>query len=283
MPAFQIIEKIGDMQEYKHFPIVEYRPILVMDGEYRPAYNPICQEFPLEIRINGTSYVTLMRTPGQEKELAVGFCFTDDIISQADEITIIREVYDEDSFYVVAVELVIPGFQGRTVKDDGAALKSSSGSVNRTQILEDIFRKVVPIRSQKHFKLGIIDDFPEQLGAGQVIRSKCGATHASALFDTEGTRLFCAEDVGRHNGLDKLIGHVLLQKIDTSDKLLMLSSRASFEMIQKAIRISIPGVASVSAPTELALKVAEKLQCTYISFLKKKGFYIYTHPWRFGL
>ena len=272
-----------DQQQQQHFPIAEYQPILVKDGEARPVRHPICHEFPLEIRINGVSYVTLMRTPGQEKELAVGFCFTDDIITQADEIATIYEVYGKDFPYAVAVELTIPDFQERTVKDYSAALKSSSGSVNRTQILDDIFRKVAPIPSQKHFDLAIIDDFPEQLGAGQLLRSKCGATHASALFDETGKRLFCAEDIGRHNGLDKLIGHVLLQKIDTSDKLLMLSSRASFEMIQKAVRISIPVVASLSAPTELALKVAEKLQCTYINFLKQKGFYIYTHSWRFGL
>ena len=271
------------MKMQNMFPIVEYQPILAQEGESHLVRNSICQEFPLEIRINGSPYVTLMRTPGLEKELAVGFCFTDDLITQADEITAIREEGDEHSPYVASVEVTIPGFQGCKIKDDGAALKSSSGSVNRTQILEDIFRKIAPIRSQKHFKLGIIDDLPEQLNAGQVIRSKCGATHASALFDEDGNSLFCAEDVGRHNGLDKLIGYVLLHKIDTSDKLLMLSSRASFEMIQKAVRMSIPVVASISAPTELALKIAERLQCTYISFLKKKGFYIYTHPWRFGL
>jgi len=262
-------------------PIAFYTPILVNNGQSKLVRNPVCQEIPLQIRINDEPYVTLMRTPGLEKEHAVGFCFTDNIIRDVAEITEIQCLFGQGSPWIQAVLLTIPSLSRKPITR-GPSLKSSSGSVNRAQILDEVFQNISPVRSQKRFDCQILDLFPERLHACQVLRSKCGATHGSALLDEFGHTLFCAEDVGRHNGLDKLIGYVLLNRIDTNDKLLMLSSRASFEMIQKALRISIPVVASISAPTELALQVADHLQCTYISFLKKKGYYIYTHAWRFG-
>ncbi len=270
------------MMNFEHDPIVMHRPILVKNGEITRVDNPICQEIPLELRINGESYVTLMRTPGAERELAVGFCFTDELIASAADVTGIACHANAYAPFIQRVDLTIPSFTGKQGKC-GSAIKSSSGSLNRAQILDDAMRNIPPIRSQQRFDLAIVASFPEKLDASQTLRAKCGATHGAALFDPHGNALFGAEDIGRHNGLDKLIGHILLNNIATDDKLLMLSSRASFEMMQKAARIAIPVVASVSAPTDLALQFADRLNCTYISFLKARGFYIYTHPWRFGI
>lgn len=270
------------MMTIHHDPLVIHTPIFVKDGEYARVENPICEEIPLEIRINGEPYVTLMRTPGAERELAMGFCFTDELITSVADVTGMTCHADGDAPFIQRVELTIPSFRGKQGKR-GSVIKSSSGALNRAQLLEDVLRNVAPVRSQQRFDLAIVDSFPEKLDASQTLRAKCGATHGAALFDQQGTVLFGAEDIGRHNGLDKLIGHILLNNIATDDKLLMLSSRASFEMMQKAARVAIPVVASVSAPTDLALRVAERLNCTYISFLKKRGFYIYTHPWRFGI
>ena len=263
-------------------PLITHTPIRVKDGEIQRVENVICQELPLDIRINGEPHVTLMRTPGFERELAVGFCFTDDLIRSVDDISGIACHADPASPFIQAVELAIPRCAGTPAKRE-SLLKSSSGAMNRRDLLESALKSVAPIQSKTRFDLAIVDAFPERLEAGQTLRAQCGATHGAALFDARGETLFCAEDIGRHNGLDKLIGHVLLQNIPTDDTLLMLSSRASFEMMLKAVKIAIPVVASVSAPTDLALQVAEKLNCAYISFLKKGGFYIYTHPWRFGL
>ena len=270
------------MMNSQHDPIVIHTPILVKNGELARVENPICEEVPLEFRINGEPYVTLMRTPGAERELAVGFCFTDELIASVADVTDIACYADDDAPFVQRVELTIPSFTGKQGKR-GSVIKSSSGATNRAQILEDILRNIPPVGSQQQFDLSIVKAFPEKLDGCQTLRAKCGATHGAALFDQYGNVLFGAEDIGRHNGLDKLIGHILLNNIPTDDKLLMLSSRASFEMMQKAARIAIPVVASVSAPTHLALQVADKLNCTYISFLKTHGFYIYTHPWRFGI
>ena len=271
------------MQQSQVFPIVRHRPIQVQrDGRYQIIENGVCQEIPLEICINAAPYAMLMRTPGLEKELALGFCFTNELISSPDEVTDLACFTSEGAPYIARVTLTIPSLQGKSPAQS-PSLKLSSGSVNSTAVLHDMFQKIPPVSSRTSFLLSILPGLPEQLQACQELRAYCGATHGAALINEQGKALFCAEDVGRHNGLDKLIGHILLNKIDTQDKILMLSSRASFEMIQKAVRIAFPVVASVSAPTDLALQVAAKLNCTYISFLKKGDFYIYTHPWRFGL
>lgn len=271
------------MKQSQVVPIVRRQPIQVQpDGRYQIIENAVCQEIPLEICINAVPYTMLMRTPGLEKELALGFCFTNELIYTPDEVIDLACFTPDGAPYVTRVMLTIPRLQGKFPVQE-PLLKFSSGAMNSTAVLNEIFQKIPPVSSRASFLLSILPDLPEQLHACQELRAHCGATHGAALISKEGKALFCAEDVGRHNGLDKLIGYILLEKIDTHDKILMLSSRASFEMIQKAVRIAFPVVASVSAPTDLALQVAEKLNCTYISFLRKGSFYIYTHPWRFGL
>ena len=265
------------------FPLVTYAPIQIKHGESSRTENLVCQELPLEIRINDSPYATLMRTPGLDKELAVGFCFTDGVVDAIDEIADIQCLSVSDSPYVATMTMNIPKFSGQDM-NRRSLLKSSSASVNRMQILEHI--QGPGSDSEQHdtcFNLSVLDDLPDKLKACQTLRTKCHSTHGAALFDQYGELLCCTEDVGRHNALDKLIGYVLLNSIKTDETILMLSSRASFEMIQKAGRIAIPVVATISAPTDLALKVAERLRCTYVSYLKQGGVYIYTHPWRFGL
>jgi FdhD protein len=269
----------------QQFPLIPYSPIRVQNGQYTTVENLVCQELPLEISVNDTLYATLMRTPGLEKELVVGFCLTDGVIASTDDISEMKCIFTQDFPYITAIVLTIPKLIGQDVTRR-SLLKSSSASVHSSHILDDLLDHVPSFEtriSKTLFDLSVIDGLPDKLHACQVLRAKCGATHGAALVTQTGEVLFCTEDIGRHNALDKLIGFVLLNKIETRDKILMLSSRASFEMIQKAVRIAIPVVASVSAPTALALRVADRLQCTYISFLKKGGYYIYTHPWRFGL
>lgn len=271
------------MKQVQDFPIVRHRPFLIgLDGQYSQVENLVCQELPLEIQINSVPCAMLMRTPGMEQELALGFCFTNELIQSIDDVTDIACFTPEGEAYMTHINLTIPALQGKAASPE-AFVKFSSGSVSSTSILEDIFRKVAPITSSGRFPVSILPRLPGQLNAFQKLRARCGATHGATLINEQGETLFCAEDVGRHNGLDKLIGYLVLNKIETHNKILMLSSRASFEMIQKAVRIAFPVVASVSAPTDLALQVADRLNCTYVSFLKNGSFFIYTHPWRFGI
>lgn len=265
------------------FPLVSYTPIHVKHGESSVTEHLVCQELPLEIRINDAPYATLMRTPGLDRELAVGFCFTDGVIDAVDEIADVQSLSAQDSPYITAITLNIPTFAGQDMSQR-SLLKSSSASVNRRQILDQA-QKPDPDLEQRatRFNLAVLDDLPDKLKACQTLRAQCHSTHGAALFDQYGELRCCTEDVGRHNALDKLIGYVLLNQLTTHDCILMLSSRASFEMIQKAGRIAIPVVATISAPTALALEVAEQLRCTYLSYLKQGGVAIYTHPWRFVL
>lgn len=272
------------MASTQTFPIVTYTPILVNDGERGVVENLVCLELPLEIRINGSPHVTLMRTPGLDKELAVGFCFTDKIIATVADIHAIRCITPQNTSWVTAVELTIPKVEEQPALRR-SVIKSSSAGVHNAHIFDNL--PAIPHEgddfSEPCFELSVLDALPEKLSACQVLRSKCHSTHGTALFNRTGERVCCTEDVGRHNALDKLIGIVLLNNLTPGDKILMLSSRASCEMIQKAGRIGFPVVATISAPTDLALQMADRLKCTYVSFRKKGGYYIYTHPWRFGL
>jgi FdhD protein len=272
-------------------PIITYTPLRICDGRCEAVPNRVCREVPLTIRTNGAGHATLMRTPGQERELAIGFCFTDQLILAIEEVTEVTCTTDTDTPYVSSVDVRIPHVRSQDVQQR-SLLKSSSAAVHSRQILEDLLtddgraaggRLATDDQEQAPFELAVLDELPEKLNACQVLRAQCGATHAAMLVDRLGTVLCSAEDVGRHNALDKVIGTVLLQRIATTDTILVLSSRASFEMIQKAARLAIPVVASVSAPTDLALRVAQRLGRTYLSFLKQGGYYLYTHPWRFGL
>ncbi len=268
--------------QFNGLPITVFTPIRCHNGQCEVVENAICQEAPLTLVINGQTYTTIMRTPGLEEELALGCCFTENLIATAADVTALTCHASPADPFIQRVELTIPALEGRAFART-ATLKSSSGAVNHLNMLSEVLQHIPPLTASRRFDVRVLDHFSDQLDAAQPLRARCGATHAAALFDAAGTLLFCAEDVGRHNGLDKLIGYILRQRIVTEDKLLMLSSRASFEMMHKAVRIALPVVASVSAPTELALRVADALRCTYVSFLKRGGFYIYTHPWRFGL
>lgn len=273
------------MEPTQKFPLITYTPIQVKDGDRHVVEHLVCQELPLAIRINDSPYTTLMRTPGLEKELAIGFCFTDRVIQTIDDVSEITCTSGQNTPYINTVVLTIPHLIGRDLTQR-SLLKSSSASVSSSKILDEVLDSTLSLQTgntETHFSLSMLDELPAKLNACQALRAKCGSTHGVALFRPTGELVCCAEDVGRHNALDKLIGFVLLNKVDASNKILMLSSRASFEMIQKAVSISIPVVASVSAPTDLALRVADRFQCTYISFLKRGGYHIYTHPWRFGL
>ncbi len=269
------------MNTEHHISTIPYQFVFVKHGQYERREQCICREAPLTIQINGVPYMTLMRTPGLEKELAIGVCFSDGLIASAGHVTNMTDFPDPDMSYIRRLNLLIPSL-GRKNLSREALLKSSSGSLNASSLLQEADVKIPRITSALRYAPAVVETVPDKLADAQHIRALCGATHGAALFDRRGTLVFCAEDVGRHNGLDKLIGYALLNGIEASETILMLSSRASVEMMHKAVRFGVPLVATLSAPTDLALQLAEKANCTYLSFRKTGGYHVYTHAWRLG-
>ncbi len=239
-------------------------------------------EEPLEIsiaygsavsRIRKTVAVT-MRTPDDDFELALGFLFTEGVVFNKKEVKSVRFV-GENRVLVDLDEKVRFDFEKLnrnfyTTSSCGVCGKASLESISKTMCF--ILEKGIPTVS-KDILLGL----PQKLLAVQQSFIETGGAHASVLFNTEGGILKIFEDVGRHNALDKLIGWAFQQDIlPLKENILLLSGRASFELIQKASMAGIPIVAAVGAPSSLAVDLAEENGMTLIGFLKKEKFNVYT-------
>lgn len=245
----------------------------------------LASEEPLEIRLKyyiGNSVVqktisVTMRTPGNDEELAIGFLFSEGIISSKDEIEI--DGYESG---VNNNEIVILIKQGVTI-DLGKLERhfytsSSCGVCGKTSIAAIKTVCKFPERAnEQRYPSILIQQLPEILRAGQNIFEQTGGLHASGLFDSKGRLLLLREDVGRHNALDKLLGAALLaDSLPLSEYVLLLSGRVSFELVQKAAMAGIKLITAIGAPSSLAVETAIAFNMTLVGFLRDQRFNIYS-------
>jgi FdhD protein len=226
------------------------------------------------IGVNGTSDYTIMRTPGNDRELAVGFLFSEGIIDKIADIAMLRECPETPN----SIAVKTAGTDSSPVYRN-LVVSSSCGLCGRADmdaLLETLDRVTEGIRIPHT----ILHDIPNQVCQMQVLFKATGATHAAALFDAKGGIFAVREDVGRHNAVDKVIGAALLRGTQTSEMGVFLSGRASLELIVKAARAGISVMISVSAPTDAALTMADRLGIALVGFARDQGFTIYTHPER---
>jgi len=241
-------------------------------------------EEPLEIQIafqsagrkERKSISVTMRTPGNDRELAAGFLFTEGIISSKSQIDgIAHSPFDENRVVVT----FSAGFEPQLGSMERNFYTTSSCGVCGKASIDAIKTKSVYANARKSWVLDkqLLYRLVAQIAQHQSTFETTGGLHASALFDISGQFLMLREDVGRHNALDKVIGAALLANQLPLDKhILLLSGRASFELIQKATMAGIPVVAAVGAPSSLAVQLAEESGITLVGFLKKDKFNIYT-------
>ena len=244
-----------------------------------------CEE-PLEIRLTHgptghritKSISVTMRTPGNDAELALGFLFTEGIIQRNDEVKNIHS-HDENIIEIELSENANPALEKLT---RNFYTTSSCGVCGKSSI--DAVRILLPGISDKQnisVSHDIIYSLPSLLRETQVVFDQTGGLHASAIFDLDGKLEIVREDVGRHNALDKLIGSALLKnRLPLSNHILLLSGRASFELIQKAVMAGIRIVAAVGAPSTLAVELAKESGITLVGFLRENRFNIYSDETR---
>ena len=239
----------------------------------------LAAEEPLEIRIGENPLSVTMRTPGHDVELAAGFLFTEGLVQRREQIVTLENVTSDDDGErgnVVRSELIseaLPDFE-KLRRHFFAA--SSCGICGKASI--DAVRSRLLRTPNPDFRVApnLIVRLPEALRSAQDVFERTGGLHAAALFDAEGKLLIVREDIGRHNAVDKIIGWALLnERIPLSDCVLLVSGRGGFEIIQKAIVAGIPVVASVSAPSSLAVQLARELRLTLIGFLRGNRFVVY--------
>lgn len=254
-------------------------------------------EEPLEIRLNyfnGAEQVrknvsVTMRTPGNDSELTAGFLFTEGIIKSYGDISQIEytSVFcAENKYNTVQVTLkpgVVPNLRQAdrnfyTTSSCGVCGKGSIDAIRTVSAFAHVYNTGFAVNPLLLYRL------PDMLRKGQETFDSTGGLHASALFSQTGELLLLREDVGRHNALDKLIGAALQQNLlPLDDKILLLSGRASFELVQKGVMAGIQLIAAVGAPSSLAVELAEEFNITLCGFLRDKRFNIYTAPARITL
>ncbi|AFY33692.1 formate dehydrogenase accessory sulfurtransferase FdhD [Calothrix sp. PCC 7507] len=257
---------------------------VVENGKMRSRSDHLTTEEPLEIRLlspNRTIAVT-MRTPGADFELAAGFLYSEGVISCKKDIQrmsycVDESVDGEQRYNIVNVELkegLSPDLQPL---ERHFFTNSACGVCGKTSIAALQMRGCSVISPGLTVTPDIIYSLPDQLRAAQGIFTATGGLHAAAVFDSRGQILNLREDVGRHNALDKLIGTALLaDELPFNDHIVMVSGRSSFEILQKSAAAGVPIVCSVSAPSSLAVSVAQEFGITLIGFLRGERFNVYT-------
>lgn len=237
----------------------------------------LATETPIALQYNGISHAVLLATPTFLEDLAVGFSFTEGIIRSAQDIYDIEIEHDERG-YVLNIEIAsacLSQLKQRRRQLAGRTGCGLCGLESLSEVRRDLSPVVAP--TQPYSSAAIFNAL-DQLRDQQPLHQITGATHGAGWADHHGTIQVVREDVGRHNALDKLIGHLLQLQAPVHAGLVVVSSRASFEMVQKTAALGVPALVAVSAPTTYAIQVANELGLLLVAFGREKQFSAYSHP-----
>lgn len=250
-------------------------------GGAKEVADVTAREEPLEIRVEGRSVAVVMRTPGHDEELAAGFLVSEGVVQRPRDILEVSQCPSTGNKHGNIVDVLLGG---AVVNWDSLTRHvfsaSSCGLCGKTSI-ESVFQQFPAVKGDWQVSPALIASLPDKLRAAQETFSKTGGLHASGLFDLEGNLLVLREDVGRHNALDKILGHALMNgQLPLDRHILLVSGRVSFEIIQKALAGGIALVAAISAPSSLAVDFAQEAGQTLVGFLRGETMNVYTHPQR---
>jgi FdhD protein len=271
-------------------PSSEVRIVASAGGSAIRRFDRVATEEPLEIRVRTAgetrSVAITMRTPGNDFELAAGFLFCEGVIGGYDALTGISYCIDpaidaEQRYNIVNVTLAADELPALDTLERHFTTTSACGICGKSSLEALRLRGIEPIETALRVGAGTITSLLERLRAAQGIFEKTGGLHAAALFDPAGDLVALREDVGRHNALDKLIGWALLERrLPLAEHIVMVSGRASYELIQKALAARVPLLCAVSAPSSLAVDLARAFDMTLIGFLRGSRFNIYANESR---
>ena len=270
--------------------VKDYAAVKFRDGVVSACDERLVVEEPLEIRLAGRRFTVTMRTPGHDEELITGFLFAEGLVSAKGDIDEIRRVRGnkgelEPNVFDVILRIKADEFSERLKRN--FVVSSSCGVCGKTSI-ESLEQRIPIVESDTRVAAATIIGLPALMSDAQQIFAATGGLHAAGLFDladSDAAKLFVLrEDIGRHNAVDKVIGHALMQgRIPFGNSILMVSGRVSFEIVQKAAAAGIPILCAVSAPSSLGVELAEELGITLVGFLRVSSFNVYTHRERISL
>ncbi len=262
-----------DRATFATFDIVKWR-----NGNYQQTQDKIAEEVPIAFVYNGISHAVMLATPSDLEDFALGFSLTEGILGNA------KELYSCDvtpEASGIRVELEIASERLWVLKEKRRSLAGRTGcGLCGTETLSQAIRMPPPVNSEAQFDITTLHAAFAQMAQQQVLQQATGATHAAAWLTKEGELMLLREDVGRHNALDKLIGALSRKNIQTASGCIIVTSRASYEMVQKTASAGIGLLAAISAPTALAVRIARSTGLTLVGFVRNNGHVVYAHPER---
>jgi FdhD protein len=249
-----------------------------VEGSATRVEDYLAAEEPLEMRAGQYSLGVTLRTPGDDQELVAGFLFSEGIIAKREDLVALRMPGDKDAEKNLVRVTLDPGVR---LGEDSAARRFSAGSAcgvcGKASIAQLRRRGLRSPKASSLFDPEMLCKLPPMLRETQAVFVRTGGLHAAALFTEAGELLVMREDIGRHNAVDKAIGWALLRGLlPLSDRVMLVSGRGGFEIVQKSIAAGIPLLASVSAPSSLAVQLAREMGLTLVGFLRGRRFVIYS-------
>lgn len=258
--------------------LAEVSVLRCREGHRSSSADVLAVEVPVALEYNGISHVVMLASPSDLEDFALGFSLTEGIIAQASELYE-AEVEEHDDGLLVHLQIASERFV--TLKERRRNMTGRTGcGLCGTEALDQVLRVVAPVTHRHTFADHQLLAGMRAMQTQQPLQQQSGATHAAAWMDAQGQVVLVREDVGRHNALDKLIGALVAKRTDLSTGALLITSRASVEMVQKAAVMNIGLVAAISAPTSLAVSLAESAGVTLVGFMRDPSYVIYTHPKR---
>ena len=262
--------------------------VLQKDGSRNSLLDAVAVEEPLEIRLSVDGFTlriaTTMRTPGNDKELALGFLWSEGLIRDIESIQSVKRSSDprlEVSENLIVVELSAGTRVAWSRLNRRKDVQSSCGICGRQSLQSLKNLEISQPRGAPWPRDLSLGTFLEQLSSSQNMFRSTGGVHASGLFHYDGNLICLREDVGRHNALDKVVGWSLDKKfVPAEDSILLVSGRISFELVQKALLAGIPNLVGIGAPSSLAIELAEEFDLTLLGFLRENSVNVYSGDWR---
>jgi FdhD protein len=257
-------------------------------GQWSEAPDAVVTEEPLQLMLNGDELSVVMRTPGQDVELALGLMFAEGIARSLDDIRLVRisaesgETEDRirvDASLVESNQIDIQLVHAPRRKPERSMLSSSACGVCGAVLIEDLRRDLALLPAGPPVDPSILPGLVERLRSGQGVFERTGGLHAAGLFTARGELICMREDIGRHNAVDKVVGRLLLDGgLPARDTVLVVSGRAGYEIVQKSITAGMPVLAAVGAPSSLAVALSREFNQTLVGFLRGERFNVYAAP-----
>jgi FdhD protein len=259
-------------------------------GHWTDSPDAVVTEEPLQLMLEGKPLSVVMRTPGHDIELSMGLMFSEGIVRTPEEVRLIRisaEAGEEEAGLRVEAELVesnqvdVHLTSAPRRRPERSMLSSSACGVCGTVLIEDLRRDLATLPDGPEVDPSLLPGLVDRLRAGQGVFERTGGLHAAGLFSTDGKLLYLREDIGRHNAVDKVVGRALLDgALPATASILVVSGRTGYEIVQKSISAGIPVLASVGAPSSLAVALAQEFNQTLVGFLRGDRFNVYSRPER---